>query len=119
VVQPEVRDTHEVAEIARDEFKVVKEGRGCDLQIGVGKDVSALLQASADLPEDPSGRDVVREDCHGGKNTFLDVLQVAFHGSRAIRSLEEFADGHRTRELGISRNSLEPIQIGLERTGTE
>jgi hypothetical protein len=55
VVKPEVRDTHEMAEVARDEFQVVKEGRGCDLQIGVGKDVPASLQTGSDLPEDPSG----------------------------------------------------------------
>ena len=108
-----------MAEVACDELKVVIEGGGCDLQIGVGKDVPASLQIGADPSEDASGRDIVREGGYGRKNTFLNVLQVAFLGSRAIRALEEFTDGHRARELGIAGNRLEPIQIGLKGPGTE
>ena len=108
-----------MAEVACDDLKVVIEGRGCNLQVGVGKDVSASLQIGADPSEDPSDRDIVREGGYGWKNTFLDVLQVTFLGSRAIRPPEELADGHRARELGISRNRLEPIQIGWKRTRTE
>jgi len=108
-----------MAEVACDELKVVIEGRSCNLQIGVGKDVPASLQIGADPSEDPSDRDIVREGGYSWKNTFLYVLQVAFLGRRAIRALEELADGHRARELGISMNRLEPIQIGWKRARTE
>jgi predicted nucleotidyltransferase len=40
-------------------------------------------------------------------------------GGRTIRAFEEFAYGHRARELTFSRNCPEPIQIGLKRTRTE
>ncbi len=108
-----------MADVACDELKVVIEGRGCDLQISVGKDVPASLQIGADLSEDASGRDIVREGGYGRKNALLDVLQVAFLGGRAVRALEEFTDGHRARELLVTGNRLEPIQIGSKRTGAE
>ena len=73
-----------MAEVACDELKVVIEGRGCDLQIRVGKDVPASLQIGADLSEDASGRDIVGEGGYGRKHAFIDVLQVAFLGAPAI-----------------------------------
>ncbi len=108
-----------MAEVARDQLKVVIEGRGCDLQIGVGEDVPAALQIGADLPEDPSGRDIVGEGRCRREDPVLDIFQVALLGSRAIRALEEFPDSHCTGELGVSRDCPEPIQIRLERTWTE
>lgn len=83
LIQPEVGDTLEMAEVARYEFEVVVEGRSCDLQIGVGEDVSAALQIGADLPEHPSSRDIIREGGYRRKNTGLDVLQVVRLGGNS------------------------------------
>ena len=119
VVQSEIGDAMEMADVTGNELKVVIDGCGCDLQVGVGEDVAALFQLGADHPEDASSREIERKDRDGGKDTFLDIDQVALLGSRAERTLEEFTDGHCTGELGISRDCLQPLDIGLKGTGTQ
>ena len=74
VIQSEVGDALEMAKIARNQLEVVVDGRGCDLQVGVGEDVAALLQSGANHPEDASGRKIVGEDRNGRKDTFFDVV---------------------------------------------
>lgn len=108
-----------MAEVACHQFKVMIEGRGCNLKVGVGEDVPTPLQIGADPSEDPGDREIVGEGGYGRKNTLLYVLQVALLGRGAIRALEELTNGDGARELGLPRDRLEPIQIGLKRTGTE
>ncbi len=63
----------ETTEVSGDQLEVVVEGRGRNLEIGVREDVSLPLQLSANHPEDPSSRDVVRENGDGREHTFFDV----------------------------------------------
>lgn len=109
----------EVPDVPGHELQVVIDGSGCYLQVGIGQDVSGLFQFGSDHPEDTSRRKIERKDRDGGKDTFLDVDQVALLRGRAEGTLKEFTDGYCTGELGISRDGLQPLDIGLEGAGAQ
>jgi hypothetical protein len=95
------------------------EGRGCDLQIGVGEDVACSLEMSPNLPEHAGNRDVEGKSGYRWENTFFDVPQMALSGRGAVGSLEEFTDRYGAGELVFSGNGLEPAQVLCSRMGAE
>ena len=77
-----------MAEVARDEFEVVMDGRCSDLEVGVRKEVACALQVGADLPEDSCNREVVRKDGYRREDAVLDVSEMPFLCGRAVRTFE-------------------------------
>lgn len=73
MVQPEVGDPLEMSDVPGNEFKVVIDCGGRDLEVSVREDIPSFLQFRADHPEDTSGREIEGQESDGGKDAFLNV----------------------------------------------
>ena len=119
VVETKARDALKVTEVTCDEFWIVIDGCRRDLRVGVREGVAIALEIGADLPEDPRDWEVVLQSGHRRQSMVLDVSEVAFSSSRAVRALEELTDGNSAGELGITRDLAEPVHVGLKRARSE
>ena len=73
VIQPEIGNAPEMAEVACNQLEAVIEGGGRDLQVGVGKDVPVSLKVGTNLTEDPGSGEVEGENRDGGQDPLLNV----------------------------------------------
>ena len=80
MVQPEVGDALEMPKVACNQLEAVIEGRGCDLQVGIRKDVPASLEVGSNLTEDTGRREIEGQDGDSGQDPLLDVGQMPLAG---------------------------------------
>jgi hypothetical protein len=100
-----------MTKVSGDELEPVMQCRRGDLNVGIGKNPSLDFELSPEFAEDPGRRDIVGKDRDGRENPLFDVLEMSFASFGAKCSLEEFSDADGTRELVLTRDCTEPLQI--------
>jgi hypothetical protein len=108
-----------MADVARDEFKVVIKGSCCDLEVRVGQDIAVAFEVGADEAEDAGDGGIEGENGDSGKDLVFNVAQMALARSRAKSAFEEFSHCYGTGELGVTGNGLEPVHVGPKWVGAQ